>query len=116
VISSAPAGKPLVASYQTKKLPAGLLGFDTEVTVRNPGGVAKNGWTVVLRMPDATAVENRSAGVVTVRQQGDVVTVTPVTALPAGGGVTFTVRFPALLALDQSIKSCTIDGQACTAG
>ena len=107
----------MVASYQTKALPGGLLGFDTEVTVRNPGSVAKNGWTVVLTMPDSTAVKNESAAVVKVRQQGEAVTVTPVTAtLPAGGSVTFTIRFPALIALGPSIKGCTIDGQACSAG
>ena len=114
---AAPSGRPLVASYQTKSLPVGLLGFDTEVTVRNPGTVAKNGWTVVLTMPDSTAVENRSASVVKVRQQGDAVTVTPVTAnLSAGGSVTFTIRFPALIALGPSVKACSIDGQACAAG
>jgi len=114
--AAAASGKPLVASYQIRALPVGLLGFDTDVTVRNPGTVAKNGWTVVLTMPDATAVESRSAPVVKVQQKGDVVTVTPVTAaLPAGGSVTFTIRFPALLALGPSIKACTIDGQACVA-
>lgn len=112
-----PAAKPLVASYQTRAIPVvGLLGFDTDVTVRNPGATAKNGWTVVLKMPDATAVQNQSAAVVKVRQDGDVVTVTPVTAaLPAGGSVAFTIRFPALIALAPSLKGCTIDGQACSA-
>jgi hypothetical protein len=93
-----------------------LLGFDTDVTVTNPGGAAKAGWTVVLTMPDATAVENRSAQTVKIRQEGATVTVTPVTAtLPAGASVSFTIRFPALLALDPSITGCTIDGNACTA-
>jgi hypothetical protein len=110
----APAAKPLVASYRTRALPAGLLGFDTEITVRNPGTAAKNGWTVVLKMPDATPVKNQSAAVVKVGQNEDVVTVTPVTAaLPGGGSVSFTIRFPALVALAPSIKGCTVDGQAC---
>lgn len=109
------SGKPLVASYKTNAL-LGLGGFDTEITVRNPGGSARVGWTVELTMPDATAVENRSPDLVKVRQQAEVVTVTPVTAeVPAGETITFTIRFPALLAINQSVEACTIDGQACTA-
>lgn len=115
-VPARPSGKPLVASYRIHSLPVGLLGFDTEVTVRNPGAEAKNGWTVVLTMPDATTVDNRSGQVVKLRQERDVVTVTPVTAaLPAGASVTFTIRFPALLALGPLIKGCTIDGMACGA-
>ena len=113
--SVVPSGKPLIASYQTNAL-LGLGGFDTEVTVENTGGAAHTGWTVVLTMPDSTAVENRSPETVKMQQTGEIVTLTPVSAvLPAGEAVTFTIRFPALLALGQSIKACTVDGQPCTA-
>lgn len=113
---AAPSAKPLVASYRIRALPVGLLGSDIDVTVRNPGAVAKNGWTVVMAMADATAVQNQSAAEVKVRQEGNMVTVTPVTAtLTAGGSVSFTIRYPALIALGPPVKSCTIDGQACAA-
>lgn len=110
----APAPGRLGASYRTIAL-LGLLGFDTEVTVTNPSGNAHtSGWTVVLTMPDATKVENRNPAVVTLKQEGATITLTPVKAdLAAGAGVTFVVRFPALLALGQSAKSCTIDGRSC---
>jgi hypothetical protein len=117
VASAGPSDPPLTAGYRIRALPVGLLGFDTDVTVRNAGGAAKNGWTVVLTMPDATTVQNQTGSLVKLVQKGNVVTVTPVSGmLPAGGSVAFTVRFPALLALGPSIKGCTIDGQACTAG
>lgn len=111
--SPSPAGphvstEPLTATYKTVAL-LGLGGFDTEVTVR---GVGHSTWTVVLTMPDSTKVENRSESVVKMVQDGAIVTLTPLgDVLP----VTFVIRFPALLALGKSIKSCTIDGQACAA-
>ncbi|HEX6682057.1 MAG TPA: SRPBCC domain-containing protein [Candidatus Limnocylindrales bacterium] len=110
-----PAEKPLTATYRTVALVlVGVTGFDTEVTVKNPGGTARNGWTVVLTMPDATAVENRSGDTVKLAQEGEIVTLRPVSPTLAGNGtVTFVVRFPALLALGKSVKACTIDGQAC---
>ncbi|MEV4413422.1 SRPBCC domain-containing protein [Catellatospora sp. NPDC049609] len=113
---SATAAVPLTASYKTIAL-LGLGGFDTEVTVRNPGQATRADWTVVLTLPAEKTVENRSAAAVSLAQSGTQVTVTPVgTAgrLDANGSVTFTVRFPALLALGQSITACTVDGTACT--
>lgn len=100
---------PLVASYRTVAL-LGLGGFDTEITVRSPSGDAHRGWSVVLTMADETPVQNRSPGVVTMRQDGQTVTLAPVEAT---GEVTFVVRVPALLALGKSIEACTIDGKPC---
>jgi hypothetical protein len=115
---SPPAGSrsPLKADYKTVAL-LGLGGFDTEVTVRNPSGVAHTGWTVELTMPSDKAVENRSTAVVKMVQNGTKVVLTPVQpTLDGGKSVTFTVRFPALLALGKAITACTIDGQPCGAG
>lgn len=106
----------LTAGYKTIAL-LGLGGFDTEVTVRNPGLVAVTGWSVVLTMLGDRSVVNRSPTVVAANQEGATVTLIPVGSartLPAGGTVTFTIRFPALLALGKAVKSCTIDGRACT--
>ncbi len=113
VTGSAGAGTSLGASYKTVAL-LGLGGFDTEVTVHNPGPAAADRWTVVLTMPAVKTVENRSAGAVSMIQSGTEVTVTPLASLAADGSVTFTIRFPALLALGQSITACTVDGVACT--
>lgn len=111
-----PAGPPLTARYRTIAL-LGLGGFDTEVTVRNPGTAAREGWTVVLTMPADRAVENRSTSAVNFTQDGPKITVTPVGAartVNVNGSVTFIIRFPALLALGQAITACTVDGIACT--
>ncbi len=105
------SGSPAVtsASYRTIAL-LGLGGFDTEVTVKNPGRAS---WRVVLTMPEDKVVENRSTNLVTMDQQGTSVTLTPANA--ATETVTFTIRFPALLALGKSVTGCTIDGRACSA-
>ncbi|GAB4049677.1 SRPBCC domain-containing protein [Catellatospora paridis] len=110
------AGTPLTANYRTIAL-LGLGGFDTEVTVRNPGTAPRENWTVVLTMPADRAVENRSTSAVTFTRDGPKVTVTPVgpaRTVAANGSVTFIIRFPALLALGQAITACTVDGTACT--
>ncbi|MFC7246111.1 SRPBCC domain-containing protein [Catellatospora aurea] len=114
--TATPAGQPLTANYRTIAL-LGLGGFDTEVTVRNPGTTPREGWTVVLTMPADRAVENRSTAAVNFTQEGTKVTVTPVgpaRSVSAGGSVTFIIRFPALLALGQAVTACTVDGTACT--
>ncbi|MEV0458406.1 SRPBCC domain-containing protein [Catellatospora methionotrophica] len=111
-----PGGRPLTATYRTIAL-LGLGGFDTEVTVRNPGATARENWTVVLTMPADRAVENRSTSAVNFVQDGTSITVTPVGAartVAANGSVTFIIRFPALLALGQKVTACTVDGIACT--
>jgi hypothetical protein len=97
------------ATYKTLAL-LGLGGFDTEVTVSNPG---RTSWKVLLTMPEDKPVENRSSDLVTMEQQGTTVTLTPTST--SAETVTFTVRFPALLALGKSITACTIDGRACRA-
>lgn len=112
-VTGSAGAAPLTASYKTVAL-LGLGGFDTEVTVRNPGPAVADRWTVVLTMPAVKTVENRSAAAVSMAQSGTEVTVTPLASLAADGSVTFTVRFPALLALGQSITACTVDGVACT--
>ena len=96
------------ASYRTSAL-LGLGGFDTEVTVHNPGRAA---WQVVLTMPQDRSVENRSTNQVKMSQDGVTVTLTPVS--PEKESLTFTIRFPALLALGMSVTGCTIDGKACS--
>jgi uncharacterized protein YndB with AHSA1/START domain len=114
--TATPVGPPVTANYRTIAL-LGLGGFDTEVTVRNPGTTPREGWTVVLTMPADRAVENRSTSAVNFTQEGTKVTVTPVGAartVSAGGSVTFIIRFPALLALGQAVTACTVDGIACT--
>ncbi|WP_186315799.1 SRPBCC domain-containing protein [Catellatospora sichuanensis] len=114
--ASPPTGMPLTANYRTIAL-LGLGGFDTEVTVRNPGTTPRENWTVVLTMPADRAVENRSTSAVNFTQDGTKVTVTPVgpaRTVAANGSVTFIIRFPALLALGQAITACTVDGIACT--
>ncbi|MBV1849451.1 SRPBCC domain-containing protein [Catellatospora tritici] len=108
----------LTAGYKTIAL-LGLGGFDTEVTVRNPGTLAADGWTVVLTMPSDRTVENRTTAKVQSTQAGAQVTIVPVAAarsLAPGASVTFSIRFPALLAVGQSAKGCTINGFACAAG
>lgn len=105
----------LTASHKTIAL-LGLGGFDTEVTVRNPGPASAQGWTVVLVMPSDKAVENRTPNLAAVTQSADVVTLTATAAsreLAANATITLVVRYPALLALGQAAKSCTIDGRAC---
>jgi hypothetical protein len=106
--ASEPAGGTS-ATYKTLAL-LGLGGFDTEVTVSNPGHTS---WQVLLTMPADRQVENRSTDLVKMQQTGTSVTLTPVSA--SAGTVTFTVRFPALLALGKSVTACTIDGRACSA-
>ena len=64
-------------------------------------------------MPEDRTVENRSSDLVKMEQQGTTVTLTPKST--SVRAVTFTVRFPALLALGKSITACTIDGRACNA-
>jgi hypothetical protein len=64
-------------------------------------------------MPEDKPVENRSSDLVTMEQQGTTVTLTPTST--SAETVTFTVRFPALLALGKAITACTIDGRACRA-
>ncbi|MDI1460541.1 SRPBCC domain-containing protein [Catellatospora sp. KI3] len=106
----------VTAAYKTVAL-LGLGGFDTEVTVHNPGTLAADGWTVVLTMPADRAVENRSTGKVQSTQSGTQVTIVPVAAvrsLAPGADLTFSIRFPALLAVGQAAKGCTINGFACT--
>ncbi|WP_117215162.1 SRPBCC family protein [Allorhizocola rhizosphaerae] len=95
------------ATYRTIAL-LGLGGFDTEVTVR---GDPHTKWTVVLIMPDKTAVLNRSPETVNLVQDGINVTVSPVST---GGDATFTIRFPALLAIGKSVSGCTIDARPCS--
>jgi uncharacterized protein YndB with AHSA1/START domain len=114
---SAVVSAELTAGYKTIVL-LGLGGFDTQVTVRNPSSVVSTGWTVVLTMPADRSVVNRSSTVVAMKQEGVTVTLTPVEsvrAVPPGGTVTFTIRFRALLATARAVKSCTVDGRACTA-
>lgn len=111
---AAVSGVPLDATYRTIAL-LGLGGFDTEVTVHNPAGIAHNGWTVVLTMPADNEAQNRSPDAVNLQQNGQTVTLTPVDAHLAGNGtVTFVIRFPALLALGKSITACTIDDRPCS--
>jgi hypothetical protein len=95
------------ATYKTITL-LGLLGFDTEVTVSNP---SKTSWQIVLTMPADRQVENLTSNLVKMEQHGTTVTLTPTG--PPATSLTFTVRFPALLALGKSITACTIDGKAC---
>jgi hypothetical protein len=116
-VPPAPTASPLAetparaasASYKTIAL-LGLGGFDTEVTVSNPG---RTSWKVLLTLPEDKPVENRSGSLVKMAQDGTTVTLTPVSA--SAEQVTFTVRFPALLALGKSITACTIDGKTCSA-
>jgi hypothetical protein len=113
VTSPAP---PLTARYRTLAL-LGLGGFDTELTVRNPGDLAHGSWTVVVTMPGENKVQNLKTDLVAITQTGKTVTITPVSpTLAPGAAITFTVRFPALLALGQSITDCKINGVACAAG
>jgi hypothetical protein len=102
-----PGASPVKATYKTIAL-LGLGGFDTEVTVADPDLLA---WTVVLVMPEDKPVENRSAAVVKMVQQGTKVTLTPIN--PPTKAATFTVRFPALLALGKTVTSCTVNGDPC---
>jgi len=107
--SSGSPAIPASATYRTIAL-LGLGGFDTEVTVTNPSRVA---WKILLTMPSERQVENLTSNLVKMEQHGTTVTLTPTG--PAATRLTFTVRFPALLALGKSITACTIDGKACTA-
>jgi hypothetical protein len=106
----------LTATYRTMSV-LWLGGFDTEVTVLNPGSTARPTWTVVLVMPDATTVTNKTPGEIDVSQQAEVVTIKPLAgrALPAKGSVTFTIGRPGLIVAGTT-KSCSIDTKPCTAG
>ncbi len=112
LIAGSPTGSPgavITATYKTIAL-LGLGGFDTEVTVNDRALAA---WTVVLVMPADKPIENRSPSTVKMVQQGTKVTLTPLH--PGSASTTFTVRFPALLALGKAVTSCTVNGDACTA-
>jgi hypothetical protein len=56
-------------------------------------------------------VENRSTAVVKMVQEGTKVTLTPSGA--PGKSASFTIRFPALLALGKAVTSCTVNGRPC---
>ncbi len=114
--TASPSGPALTATYRTMSV-LGIGGFDTEVTVHNPGSADRPMWTVVLVMPDAVAVTNRTPNEVEVSHQGEVVTIKPLAGrpVPAKGTVTFVVRRPGLVVAGAA-KSCAIDTKPCQAG
>jgi hypothetical protein len=110
-----PSAAALTARYKTIAL-LGLGGFDTEVTLTNPGDVDHETWTVSLTMPGSNKVQNLSPGTAQLAQDGKKVTITSVKPLARGASLAFTLRYPALLALGQSASNCEINGAACSAG
>lgn len=105
--AAAPPAEPLTARYAT--VADRLLGYRGEVTVTNPGSVARPGWTVTVTIGARArlgAVDGAEG-----KQDGQRVTFTG-PAVPARGAVTFRfdVRDPAA----QEPDACTVDGKPCT--
>jgi hypothetical protein len=111
-----PAPKPakLTASYVVvaQTGPLGLLGYQGEVTISNPGEVTVSGWTVQLRVPAGELVTGAAgAGY---QQNGTTVTFAPAGngAVPPHGSVHFTFTIGGVVTGPPA--GCSIDGRACS--
>ncbi|MCW3845055.1 cellulose binding domain-containing protein [Micromonospora yasonensis] len=98
----------LAATYRT--VADRVFGYRGEVVVSNPGGTAKQTWTVVVTVASGATVGNVNGATAT--QDGEVVTFTG-PAVPPGATATirFDVRDPD--PRSQAPKGCTVDGSPC---
>ncbi|MBB5870210.1 uncharacterized protein YndB with AHSA1/START domain [Allocatelliglobosispora scoriae] len=113
----------LTAGYSTVT-EHGVLGIGyvakVTTTVKNPGTEAREGWRVVMTIPDGAEVSNKSSALVNVAISGGTVTITPNAqskTIAAGGQIAFTYHFSggSLLGLGTgSVKTCTVDGKTCS--
>lgn len=100
-------------SYRISSSWAG--GFNADVTVKNSGGAAINGWTLKWTFPNDQKVV--SAWNATATQSGNAVTVTNLSyngSLPAGGSTSFGFQGSSGSA-NSAPTGFTLNGTACTA-
>ncbi|PAZ16432.1 beta-mannosidase [Streptomyces sp. SA15] len=108
---SAPSGTCSVGYRATNEWPGGFQG---EITLRNTGTTALNGWTLAFTFANGQTITNMWGGTHT--QNAGTVNVTPAsytTTIPAGGSVT--VGFIAGKgATNTAPTTFTLNGAACT--
>jgi Cellulose binding domain len=103
----APAPVPLRAAYATTA--TSMTGYTGQVTLTNPGAVARATWTVALTLPTGEVVAGVSGANHSILPTGTV-TFTPGPAVPAHGSVRFTFTVTGPLG---DPRACTIDGRPC---
>jgi hypothetical protein len=109
------ARAPLSASYRTASATAGLLGYQTTVTVANPGTTGKTGWVLTVTLPRPTLLVSGVKGA-TATQNGSVWTFVPdstTSAVPAGGSVQVVFGVHGATLIDAAPQDCRIDGNPC---
>ena len=110
-----PAAAPLTAAYRASDGGTGLLGYDAEVAVSNPGEVVRKGWRLMVTLPRPTLQIARVSGA-TARQDGSTWTFEPddtTRAVPAGDSVLITFQVRGATLLDAAPRDCRIDGVRC---
>ncbi|MGA5302565.1 cellulose binding domain-containing protein [Nucisporomicrobium flavum] len=114
--SSAAAGSaPLAAQYRFPGGGTGLLGYDAEVTIFNPGAARRRGWVLTLTLPRPTLQIARVSGA-TARQDGSTWTFEPddtTRSVPADGSVQVSFSVLGATLLDAAPQDCRIDGATC---
>ncbi|MFJ1652842.1 glycoside hydrolase family 6 protein [Streptomyces sp. NPDC088337] len=108
-----PSAGACAVSYRISSSWAG--GFNADVTVKNSGGAAINGWTLKWTFPNDQKVV--SAWNATATQSGNAVTVTNLSyngSLPAGGSTSFGFQGSSGSA-NSAPTGFTLNGTACTA-
>lgn len=113
--TSAPPPPPAALGGEYTMEDSGLWGYRSSVTMRNAGGTAASGWTLVISLPRESLTVTDVSGA-TARRNGGTWTFTPTGAtrtVPRGGSVR--VRFEVNGApLLSAPTACTVDGTACT--
>ena len=107
---------PLTARYAADAGGAGLLFYRSTVTISNPAGSPRTGWSLTVTLPRPTLVVDEVTGA-TAEQDGSTWTFTPdgsTARVPAAGtvAVAFTVRGATLL--DAGPRDCRIDDEPCS--
>jgi len=111
----APAAVPLTAQYRFSDGGTGLLGYDAEVAIGNPGETVRRGWRLTVTLPRPSLQIARVSGA-TVRQDGSTWTFEPddaTRAVPAGDSVLITFQVRGATLLDAAPQDCRIDGARC---
>ena len=111
----APVAAPLAAAFRTSTGGTGLLGYEAEIAITNPGAVVRDGWDLTVTLPRPTLQIARVSGA-TARQDGSTWTFEPgdaTRAVPAGGSVVITFQVRGATLLDAAPQECRIDGAPC---
>ena len=111
----APVAAALTAAYRASDGGTGLLGYDAEVAVSNPGEVVRRGWRLTVTLPRPTLQIARITGA-TARQDGSTWTFEPddtTREVPAGDSVLITFQVRGATLLDAAPRDCRIDGVRC---